>query len=250
MIVARSALWYRWSVSSTTRLLVLGVIRIFQPVHGYEVRRELMSWRVEEWASIAPGSIYNALKTLDREGMIEVTGTEQVGSRPERTSYRLTSRGQQELSDLLRETLWNLAMPQDPLIAAISLMAFVRRDELIAALEARAQLIKGGIAHGEYAIAAIDDIETPGHVREMLRLINARVGAELEWSAAFIKRLRAGEYRTADEPPWQPPSRRPGPASLPPSPRTAAAKRARTRPKSTGKPPPRKAKRASTKRRP
>jgi hypothetical protein len=28
-------------MASTTRLLVLGVVRIFQPVHGYEVRREL-----------------------------------------------------------------------------------------------------------------------------------------------------------------------------------------------------------------
>jgi DNA-binding PadR family transcriptional regulator len=206
MIVAGLALWYRWGVSSTTRMLVLGVIRIFQPVHGYEVRRELMSWRVDEWASIAPGSIYNALKTLTREQMIEVTGTEQVGSRPERTSYRLTPRGTQELSDLLRDTLWNLVMPQDPLVAALSLMAFVKRDELIAALEARTQLIKGGLAHAEYAIAAVDDVETPAHVREMLRLINARVGAELEWSAAFIKRLRAGEYRTADDPPWRPAS--------------------------------------------
>ena len=32
---------------SATRLLVLGAIRIMQPVHGYEVRRELVSWRVE-----------------------------------------------------------------------------------------------------------------------------------------------------------------------------------------------------------
>jgi hypothetical protein len=28
-------------MSSTTRLLVLDVVRIFQPVHGFEVRREL-----------------------------------------------------------------------------------------------------------------------------------------------------------------------------------------------------------------
>jgi DNA-binding PadR family transcriptional regulator len=199
-------------VSSTTRLLVLGVIRIFQPVHGYEVRRELMSWRVNEWASIAPGSIYNALKTLTREKMIEVVGTEQVGSRPERTSYRLTARGMHEMSELLREQLWTLRMPQDPLLAAIAMMGFIKRDELIAALEARAQLIKGGIAHGEYAIAAVDDKETPAYVREMLRLINARIGAELEWSAAFIERLRAGEYRTADEPPWRPAAVRPADA--------------------------------------
>jgi hypothetical protein len=32
-------------MSSTTRLLVLGVVKLFQPVHGYEVRRELISWR-------------------------------------------------------------------------------------------------------------------------------------------------------------------------------------------------------------
>ena len=27
---------------SSTRLLVLGAVRIFQPVHGYDVRRELL----------------------------------------------------------------------------------------------------------------------------------------------------------------------------------------------------------------
>ena len=181
---------------------------MFQPVHGYEVRRELMSWRVDEWASIAPGSIYSSMKTLTREKMIEPVGTSQIGGRPERTSFRMTARGEQELADLLRDTLWNLRMPQDPLLAAVSLIGFVKRDEMIAALEARAALIKGGLAHGEYAIAAIDDVETPAHVREMLRLINARVGAELEWSAALVKRLKAGEYTTASDPPWMPASRK------------------------------------------
>jgi len=50
-------------MSTTTRLLVLGVVRLFQPVHGYEVRRELITWHASEWASVKPGSIYNALKT-------------------------------------------------------------------------------------------------------------------------------------------------------------------------------------------
>ncbi len=72
-------------MSSTTRMLVLGVVRIFQPVHGYDVRRELVSWHAEEWGNVAPGSIYNALKTLVKEEMIEVASTEHVGGRPERT---------------------------------------------------------------------------------------------------------------------------------------------------------------------
>ena len=58
------------SQGSATRLLVLGCVRIFQPVHGYFLRRELMSWEVERWAHIHPGSIYNALKTLTKAGLL------------------------------------------------------------------------------------------------------------------------------------------------------------------------------------
>ena len=57
---------------SATRLLVLGAIRIMQPVHGYEVRRELISWRLEESANVKPGSIYGAIRTLEKDGLIAV----------------------------------------------------------------------------------------------------------------------------------------------------------------------------------
>ncbi|MEO6775819.1 MAG: PadR family transcriptional regulator [Kofleriaceae bacterium] len=212
-------------MSSTTRLLVLGVVRVFQPVHGYDVRRELISWHVEEWASLAPGSIYSQLKTLAKEGLVEHAGTNQVGGRPERTLYRITARGEAELSELLRETLWQWRMPIDPLIAAVSLMGLIKRDELIAGLEARQAIITGGVAHAEYAINAIDDVETPAHVKEMLRLINARVSAELGWSRAFVERLRKGEYHTQDDPAWRP--KVPGAAR--PKPRRKRATQQRTR---------------------
>lgn len=182
-------------------MLVLGIVRMFQPVHGYDVRRELLSWHAEEWASIAPGSIYNALKTLTKEGLLQTAGTNQVGGRPERTLYNITPLGEQTLDELLRETLWQWRMPIDPLVAALSMMGFIKRKELIAGLAARAAKIKGDALYSEYAIQAIDDEETPAHVREMLRLINARVMAELPWSKAFIARLKRGEYRTADDPP-------------------------------------------------
>ena len=190
-------------MSSTTRMLVLGVVRIFQPVHGYDVRRELVTWHAEEWGNVAPGSIYNALKTLVKEEMIEIASTEHVGGRPERTSYRLTPRGERELNELLREALWTVKMPVDPLVAVVSVMGFLKRDELISALEARSAQITGAIAHAQHAIAAVDDVETPAHVREMLSLLNARMGSELAWSKDFVARLRAGEYDTADDVPWR-----------------------------------------------
>jgi DNA-binding PadR family transcriptional regulator len=188
-------------MSSTTRLLVLGVVRIFQPVHGYEVRRELVSWRAQEWASVKPGSIYNALKSLTRDGYLEIVGTDQVGGRPERTTYKLTAAGEEEFRILLREEWWTVRPPIDPLMAAISFIGYVTRNEAIAALEHRRSQIHGFVRHLEFATEALDGVDSPFHVREMHRLMNARISAELAWAEQLIARLRSGEYATADDPP-------------------------------------------------
>jgi len=210
-------------MSSTTRLLVLGVVKVFQPVHGYDVRRELISWRASEWASVQPGSIYNALKTLTRDGCLEVAGQDQIGGRPERTSYRITSVGEDEFRARLREEWWTVRPPIDPLMAAVSFLGFVARDEAIAALEHRMAQIRGMVRHAEFAIESVDGIESPYHVREMMRLMNARTVAEIGWAQEFIERLRNREYTTDGDPPWQPASAR----SSAPAPRSTKPRVAR-----------------------
>ena len=190
-------------MSTSTRLLVLGVVRIFQPVHGYDVRRELLSWQAEEWANVSPGSIYNALKSLTRDAMIEVVGTDQVGARPERTTYRLTAEGEGEFARLLRDAWWNVQQPLDPLMPALSFMWALRRDELRAVLEHRVARIDGMRRQLEFAVndvrRAFDS--KPAHVAEMLRLMDARIASEIGWARALLERLDKGEYITADDPP-------------------------------------------------
>lgn len=230
-------------MSSTTRLLVLGVVKLFQPVHGYEVRRELISWRAQEWASVQPGSIYNALKTLTRDGLVEVASTDQVGGRPERTTYRLTAAGAEEFHTLLREEWWNVRMPVDPMMAAVSFLSEMSRAEAIEALEHRAAQIHGMVRHTEFAIEAHDGTESPYHVREMMRLMNARIAAELAWSQQFIARLRNHEYSTADDPPPAGPraarsggSDRGPPPPEPPRPRRTEQNRSRGKRAAAGAP--------------
>jgi DNA-binding PadR family transcriptional regulator len=84
-----------------TRLLVLGVVRLLQPIHGYDVRRELLSWQADEWANVAPGSVYGALRTMERDGWIEAVDTSREGARPARTTYRVTDEGEKEFHTLL-----------------------------------------------------------------------------------------------------------------------------------------------------
>jgi DNA-binding PadR family transcriptional regulator len=137
---------------SSTRLLVLGVVRIFEPIHGYDVRRELLSWRVDQWANVAPSSIYNALKSLTRDGLLELVGTDQVRGRPERTTYRLTTEGGKEFEALLRSTLWTVREPLDPLMPAICFLPALPPEEIISALE-QGDAQAGGVRAGGTADA-------------------------------------------------------------------------------------------------
>ena len=62
-------------------MMILGMVRILQPVHGYDVRRELLSWNADKWANVQPGSVYHALKKLTDEGALR----EQVSGSPARS---------------------------------------------------------------------------------------------------------------------------------------------------------------------
>lgn len=185
---------------SATRLLVLGVVRIFQPVHGYDVQRELTSWQVEAWASVAPGSIYSQLKTLTKARLVEVVDTEQEGSRPARTTYRVTADGEVEFFRLLRTGLWEVSRSTAMLLAALSFFPELRRNELIAALEHRAAQLEAGRAQLPFVVEELERMpETPDHVAEAFLLGRDLADGELRWTRAFADRLRAGEYDVASD---------------------------------------------------
>ena len=194
---------------SATRLLLLGTVRIFEPVHGYFVRRELLSWHAEAWAHLNPGSVYNGLRSLAREGFVEEVGTEAEGGRPARTTYRLTGDGDGEFMLLLRAALWNVSA-HDPgdLMAAWSFAWALKREEVIAALEHRVEQITASARANEFAIEGIQHgHKTPDTVAEHFRLTQARLDGEASWARSLIERLRAGEYWFEGEPnrPWSAP---------------------------------------------
>jgi DNA-binding PadR family transcriptional regulator len=181
---------------STTRLLILGVVRIFEPVHGYFVRRELLSWRADQWASVNPGSIYNALRTLTRDGfLVEEEGLETDGSRT-KTMYRLTSDGHAEFEDLLRDAFWSLnEYTPDRMYAAVGFMTFLTRAEVTAALEhrvAQIEALKLALAYKEGAM--LRQPSTPDHTAEILELAVARLDGELGWTRQLLERMRGGAY--------------------------------------------------------
>ena len=188
-------------MSSPTRLVVLGAVHQFQPVHGYFLRRELLTWRVDEWANIQPGSIYNALRSLEKDGYVAVSGTEQNGKRPERTTYHVTPTGEVALLRMLRETLWKVD-PFDTQAAMVlsSFMFILSREEVIAGLQHRISEIDAVVLTNRYHIEdTAQSSTTPKYVREIFELSTARLTAEQTWARELVTRLQDGAYSFSGE---------------------------------------------------
>jgi DNA-binding PadR family transcriptional regulator len=188
---------------SVTRLLVLGAVRIFQPAHGYLVRRELLSWQVEEWANVKPGSIYNALRTLTRDGLlIEEDAPIAVGGTgpAARATYRLTPDGESEFFRLEREALWQLH-PGEPgwLLAGLSFWFALSRQEVLDALAGRRAQLESRLAGAPYLADEIRGSDKPAHVVEYVHMMEAGVRAELEWVQGAAERISSGSYGFAGE---------------------------------------------------
>jgi DNA-binding PadR family transcriptional regulator len=174
-------------------MMILGLVRWMQPVHGYDVRRELLSWSADKWANVQPGSIYHALRKLTDEGLLRTVAVEQVGARPARTTYEVTPKGEEEFETLLRAQWWQLNEPPDPFAAAFSFLPAMPRDEAAAALRNRANLVRAGI---ESMRAALDSDwvrnRKPVHVGWMFELWLARAEAEMAWCLRIAARIESG----------------------------------------------------------
>ncbi|MEU7902665.1 PadR family transcriptional regulator [Actinoplanes sp. NPDC049118] len=178
---------------SATRMMILGLVQWMQPVHGYDVRRELLSWSADKWANVQPGSIYHALRKLADEELLREVATEQVGSRPARTTYEITEKGAAEFTSLLRGNWWSIATPPDPFMAAFSFLPAMPRTEAAAALRNRATQLGAGNEQLRAAISADWARDKPPFVTWMWELSMERSEAEIRWCGRIAELIESGE---------------------------------------------------------
>lgn len=174
-------------------MMILGLVRWMQPVHGYDVRRELLSWNADKWANVQPGSIYHALRKLAEEGRLREVATEQVGARPARITYEITPKGEDEFQNLLRGLWWNIGEVVDPFFAAFSFLPALSRDEASAALRNRARSLR---SVNDSLRSAMESgwmkQGRPTHVAWMWQLSIARAEGEIAWCERIADLIDAG----------------------------------------------------------
>ena len=177
---------------SSTRLLVLGVLRAKEPAHGYEIRQELETWGAQSWANVAPGSVYHALTQMAREGLVEPVETAQPSKGPARNAYAVTKTGEREFQRLLREYLWKEKPTIDPLQPALAFLDAVPKEELLAALRRRASSARA-TAEALRFVNEAPGHDLPAHFAESHRLGAYHAEAEARWAEEAAEKVERGE---------------------------------------------------------
>jgi DNA-binding PadR family transcriptional regulator len=196
--------------ATATRLLLLGAVAIFEPVNGYQIRRELTSWQVDRWAHMNPGSIYGGLTTLTRQG--HLVRHQLVDGGREVSVYELTDSGRTELEDLVVRALETVEMyDRSDFMAAFSMLPSVLPGE-----RARQSLVRRRVALeqtvAEFAEVKMRSDAVPPHVLRGALLWYDVTLAEVGWLREVIEELASGKLAIASgsEFGWTPPANDPG----------------------------------------
>jgi DNA-binding PadR family transcriptional regulator len=163
-----------------------------RPLHPYEMQR-LMRERHKEFAIGRARSFYDAVNRLLRDGLIEELETSREGKRPERTTYRITDEGREELGSWLDELLSTLAVEYPLFTVAMNYLACLPPAAVVQALQERVINLEG-------AMAALDAVlQTLRQQAGLPRLVllehehtQALRRAELEWVRTVIADIQAG----------------------------------------------------------
>lgn len=135
-----------------TRLMALGTLARNGPTHGHQIRRLAEVARAGEWSGVSVGALYRELRLMEAEGLVEAVRTEQVGRRPARTVYAITSDGGMELAALRVQAIRSMDTGPDALGVALTFtFDGADRDELRDLLRARRERLAIGARELESA---------------------------------------------------------------------------------------------------
>jgi len=177
----------RRKVGNLLALPVLSVL-MMKAMHPYEIANALRDTGKDESMDIKWGSLYTVVQNLERHGFIEATETVRQGRRPERTVYRITEAGREELRDWVREIVGTPEREFPRLEIALSVLGVLPPDEAVALLDQRVRQLDAGIA------ATREMLAEAGATVPRIFLIESEYSiairqAEADWVRGLLKEI-------------------------------------------------------------
>ena len=142
----------RRKVGNLLALAVLAAL-VQRPMHPYEIATALRGWGKEQDMDFKWGSFYTVIRNLAKHGLIVAVESAREGRRPERTVYRITEAGREELVDWARELISTPMHERPRFRAGLSVIAALHPDEAAELLRRRLGLLEEGIAADRASLA-------------------------------------------------------------------------------------------------
>ncbi|MGA7712019.1 MAG: PadR family transcriptional regulator [Rhizomicrobium sp.] len=180
------------------RLLILGVLHRGD-FHPYEIKRRLDNAMVECYIDVDVGTLYYAIKQLEKEGLISPVAHERVARGGVRTVYKITAKGKSEFRTLLHKQFEEEGPVSQTLYGALLFLH-------LCDLKVVEQLVGRKIAQLDELIAKLIPI------RKELRAVISTGGSHLlqhldkqrrldrEWLKDLLADIKAGRVRDVADP--------------------------------------------------
>ncbi len=163
-----------------------------QPCHPYEIQR-LLRDRHKSYAVGKTRTLYRAIEDLEAAGYIEPVETSREGRRPERTVYRITPEGSEELENWLADLL-STPVDETPVFrVAVGLLGYITQERAEAALATRLVSLRARVTALDATLKmAQDDLGLPRLVLLELEHALALAAAEIEWVRSITADMQSG----------------------------------------------------------
>ena len=187
----------RRKVSNLLALPLLSLL-MERPMYPYEMASMLRERGKDQAIKINWGSFYTVVQNLEKYGFIEAVEVAREGRQPERTTYRITGAGREELKDWLRELLRVPEREHTSFEAALGEAAGLPPDELIDLLRQRLATLEK--ANGELA-AELGTLRTqlPRLVLIESEFYLAQRRAEEGWVRGLLEEFTVGTFPGLDD---------------------------------------------------
>lgn len=187
----------RRKVGNILALALLSLLVPGDPLHPYEMARILRRTGKEQDMNIKVGSLYTVVQNLEKHGYIEAATTERAGRRPERTPYKITCAGREELADWLGELV---AVPQHEypsFRAALSILGVLSPDRVVQLLEQRVDALDRESAAQREELAAAGDLPRVFLIEGEYTV--AMREAEASWVRGLLAEIAEGTLSGVEE---------------------------------------------------
>ncbi len=163
-----------------------------QPCHPYELQR-LLKERHKAYAVGKTRSLYRAIEELEAAGYIEPLETSREGRRPERTVYRITPEGSEELENWLADLL-STPVDETPVFrVAVGLLGYITQERAETALATRVVALRARVSALDSTLSmAQDDLGLPRLVLLELEHAMALATAEVDWIRSILADMQQG----------------------------------------------------------